>query len=447
MTTLDVEITSATTARVTAPDTEVVQLSAADRTALWTAIHQHSTQHAHATAAPVDVTVREADKTKFVTVTPDGTATASTPSGPIPTPNTPPAQPGPSTDATAPEDSLPAGPVLMAADPLPPAATPRLGRPVAPPSAGPRGAVSTLAAPSVPAAAREPARLGLRGRVNALLGATLTPRPSSREARLRQAAAALTGPLPDRATVAVVNVKGGVGKTPLALALAATVATHRGAGSVVAVDLGEAGSSFADRIATPPTHEQNALSLLTQLDAAADVYSGTLTRYLARQPSGEDALAAGADTDRASGYDDVDRLAALLGRYRELLVVDTGNSHLADRWRWAIAAAHAVIVPVPLRHDAAAAAQRTLHTMATVRSDVLTRSVVVITDGPGDAPVVETAAVDAFTALGVPVCRMPFEPRFAAGDRITLRGLRRPTRDALAVLAATAVELMAPGTS
>ncbi|NGP09774.1 chromosome partitioning protein, partial [Rhodococcus sp. 14C212] len=85
MTTLDVEITSATTARVTAPDTEVVQLSAADRTALWTAIHQHSTQHAHATAAPVDVTVREADKTKFVTVTPDGTATASTPSGPIPT--------------------------------------------------------------------------------------------------------------------------------------------------------------------------------------------------------------------------------------------------------------------------------------------------------------------------------------------------------------------------
>ncbi|WP_240918869.1 hypothetical protein [Rhodococcus sp. 14C212] len=302
-----------------------------------------------------------------------------------------------------------------------------------------------MAAPSVPAAAREPARLGLRGRVNALLGATLPPRPSSREARLRQAAAVITGPLPDRATVAVVNVKGGVGKTPLALALAATVATHRGAGSVVAVDLGEAGSSFADRIATPPTDEQNTLSLLTQLDAAADVHSATLTRYLARQPSGEDTLAAGTDTARASSYDDVDRLAALLGRYRELLVVDTGNSHLADRWRWAIAAAHAVIVPVPLRHDAAAAAQRTLHTMAATRSDVLTRTVVVITDGPGDAPVVETDAVDAFTALGVPVCRMPFEPRFASGDRITLRGLRRPTRDALTVLAATAVELMAPG--
>ncbi|WP_241011270.1 hypothetical protein [Rhodococcus sp. PSBB049] len=302
--------------------------------------------------------------------------------------------------------------------------------------------MSTLAAPTV-AAGHEPARLGLRGRVNALLGARLTPKASSREARLRRTAAALTGPFPDRATVAVVNVKGGVGKTPLALALAATVATHRGAGSVVTLDLGEAGSSFTDRVAIPPTDEQNTRSLLTQLDAADDVGSAAVARCLARQPSGEDALAAGAATDCVASFADVDRLAVLLGRYRELLVVDTGNSHLADRWRWAIEAAHAVLVPVPLRHDAAAAAHRTLHTMTAVRPDVLARTVVIITDGPGDAPVVETDAVDAFTDLGVPVCRMPFEPRFASGERITLGALRRPTRDALTTLAATAVELMA----
>ncbi|WP_342661611.1 hypothetical protein Rruber_05414 (plasmid) [Rhodococcus ruber] len=439
MTTLDVEITSATTARVTAPDTEAVQLTAADRTALWTAIHQHSTHHALETAAPVDVAVREAGKHKFVTVTPDGTATASTPSGPIPTPDAP----GPPTAPAAPQGARPAGPVMLAAEPLPPGpTTPTLGRTATPPSAAPRGAVSTLAAPSTAAAGREAARLGLRGRVNALLGTTLTPKPSSREARLRQTAAALTGPLPDRATVAVVNVKGGVGKTPLALALAATVATHRGAGSVVALDLGEAGSSFTDRVAIPPSDEQNPLGLLTRLGSTDDVGSATVARSLTRQPSGEDALAAGAGTECAWSCDDVDRLVALLGRYRELLVVDTGNSHLADTWRWAIAAAHAVLVPVPLRHDAAAAAHRTLHTMTTVRPDVLARTVVIITDGPGDAPGVETDAVDAFTHLGVPVCRMPFEPQFASGERITLGALRRPTRDALTVLAATAVDLL-----
>jgi hypothetical protein len=88
------------------------------------------------------------------------------------------------------------------------------------------------------------------------------------------------------------------------------------------------------------------------------------------------------------------------------------------------------------------AAQRTLSTIAAVRPDVLARTVVVITDGPGDAPMVETEAVDAFSALGVPVCRMPFEPLFASGERIALSQLRRETQDALTVLAATAVDLM-----
>src|SRR5690606_12243627 len=116
---------------------------------------------------------------------------------------------------------------------------------------------------------------------------------------------------------------------------------------------------------------------------------------------------------------------------------DTGNSSHADSWRWAITSAHAVLVPVPLRRDSAVAAQRTLAAISTAAPDVLTRTVVVITDGPGDAPMVETDAVDAFSALGVPVCRMPFEPLFASGERITLSGLRRDTRDALTVLAAT----------
>lgn len=97
---------------------------------------------------------------------------------------------------------------------------------------------------------------------------------------------------------------------------------------------------------------------------------------------------------------------------------------------------------MPLRRDAAAAAHRTLAVMAAVRPEVLARTVVVITAGPGDAPGVETEAVEAFCALGVAVCRMPFEPLFASGERITLNRLRRQTTEALTVLAATVWELM-----
>ncbi|GAA3133985.1 hypothetical protein GCM10020255_008510 [Rhodococcus baikonurensis] len=57
---------------------------------------------------------------------------------------------------------------------------------------------------------------------------------------------------------------------------------------------------------------------------------------------------------------------------------------------------------------------------------------------------VETEAVDAFVELGVrAVLRMPFEPLFASGERIAANQLRRNTTDALTVLAATIIGLIA----
>lgn len=168
-----------------------------------------------------------------------------------------------------------------------------------------------------------------------------------------------------------------------------------------------------------------------------------LTRYLTRQPSGSYAIAGRPGAEAPLGYDEAATLGAILSRHREVLVADTGNSSHSGAWQWAITAAHAVLVPVPLRFDAAAAAQRTLNTIAANRPEVLARTIVVIANGPGDAPMVETDTVEAFSKLGVPVCRMPFEPLFASGERIALTQLRRETRDALTVLAATVVDRMA----
>jgi hypothetical protein len=168
-----------------------------------------------------------------------------------------------------------------------------------------------------------------------------------------------------------------------------------------------------------------------------------LARYLTRQPSGSDIITGRAGTETPLSYDDAAALGTILARHRDILVADTGNASHSASWRWAIAAAHAVVVPVPLRRDAAVAAHRTLAAIAATRPAALTRTVVVITDGPGDAPMVETEAVDTFAALRVPVCRMPFDPLFASGERIALTQLRQETRTALIVLAATVVDLMA----
>lgn len=171
-----------------------------------------------------------------------------------------------------------------------------------------------------------------------------------------------------------------------------------------------------------------------------------MSRYLTRQPSGA-YIAAGPTTTAAPlSADDAATLATILGRHYDLLIADTGNATHAGSWQWAATAAHTVIVPVPLRRDSAVAAHRTLTTLATIRPDALTRAVVVIADGPTDVPRVETEIVDAFCALGVPVCRMPFEPLFASGERITLPQLRRDTQNALTVLAATVLHRMATAT-
>ncbi len=64
-------------------------------------------------------------------------------------------------------------------------------------------------------AASDPARLGIRGRLNAMLGLQLAPTPASLEMRLRAAHARTARTLPDGAVVTVANVNGGVGKTPI----------------------------------------------------------------------------------------------------------------------------------------------------------------------------------------------------------------------------------------
>ncbi|MGW5148252.1 ParA family protein [Rhodococcus koreensis] len=447
--TVDVEITSKTTARATLADAKVppMNLEANDNKTLSTVVHEFLHNMAQAQDADVEVVYRTAKDTRFLTVGPDGRAEERAPSMPLPTVS--PTSPEP---VVAEATALPAGPVVVATeqiaygvDPQPAAPSP-VGQRSAEPGTGPieglLDELPQLSAPHANPATSDPARLGVRGRLNAMLGLKFAPKSDSLETRLREAQTTITRPLPEDAVLTFANRKGGVGKTPMSVSLAETLAEYRGPATITCMDLGEVGGSFVDRVAVPPAAGKDVVNLLASIDpAAADIRPSTLARYLTRQPSGSDIIVGQAGTEKPLTYDDATALGAILGRHRDVLVADTGNSSHAGSWRWAITAAHAIIVPVPLRRDAAAAAQRTLATIAAIRPDVLTSTVVVITAGPGDVPMVETEVVNALPALRV--CRMPFEPLFASGERIALSQLQRQTQDALTALAATVVDLMA----
>lgn len=438
---LAVEVTSETTARVSGSRTADVELAAEDENALFRAIEEFAKTEAADSGESVEVSVSGFGATTRLTVTAEGHVTVSgPPTGPI----TPVAVPAPTVDepvsvrATAVNPQRPPAPTQDQCSDTPHHHHTDTGQ---------RPTTSVLAAPQINSGSNEPARRGIRGRLNAVLSLRLTPKAGSAEMRHRTAVAAITGPIPDFSVITLANPKGGVGKTPLAAGLAAVIAEHRGAGTLVCADLAEIGGSLADRVAVPPYQGQDVSVLLNAAETArGGIRPSTLSRYFVRQPSGEDIIAGNqTNTTTALGYDDGTRLANVLAQHREILIADTGNSSLAGSWQWAAAAANVLVVPVPLRRDAAAAAHRMLLDISSAADpDVLARTVVVITDGPGDAPMVETEAVDAFVELGVrAVLRMPFEPLFASGERIAANQLRRNTTDALTVLAATVIGLIA----
>ncbi|MFD6058245.1 nucleotide-binding protein [Rhodococcus wratislaviensis] len=437
-----VEILTDNVARVTGTGDELV--APAGKT-IQDSIYEYSQQRAVDAGEPVEVAVHRSGRCTQVTVAPDGTASRSAPTGPIPTAAVDRGEEPANADRATQEpvsltlDAL-GRTAYQARDDTGQGSAPHPARAVR------RQPVSVLAAPGIVPGATEPAHTGMRGRLNAVLGLSLSPKPSSAEMRLRAAAATITGPIPDFSTITVANTKGGVGKTPIAVGLAQTLATHRGGASVVCADLAESGGSLADRVCIPPADGQNIFGLLTaDLAATGHLRPSVLGRHLTRQPSGEDIVAGHHGTtaqDEGLDRDGAAALASILAHHREILVADTGNNPLSGSWQWAVTQADALVVPVPLRRDAATPAHRMLLDLSTSHRVRLDRTVVIITDGPGDNPMVECDTVDAFIALGVQVLRMPYEPLFAGGERIVPHHLRRTTTDSLTVIAATVVDLI-----
>ncbi|RYE37554.1 MAG: ParA family protein, partial [Hyphomicrobiales bacterium] len=229
--TVDVEITSATTARAVLADADVppMNLEANESKTLSTVVHEFLYNMAQTQGADVEVVYRTGKDTRFLTVGPDGKTEERAPSMPLPTVT----QAAPEPVAADPVSMPSGGPVVVAAEQIayeaapPPfgVSTPSLvGRrpaePITGPIAGPLDVLGQLSAPRANPAVSDPARLGVRGRLNAMLGLELAPKTDSLEMRLRDSQTTIARPLPEDAVITFANLKGGVGKTPMSISLA-----------------------------------------------------------------------------------------------------------------------------------------------------------------------------------------------------------------------------------
>jgi MinD-like ATPase involved in chromosome partitioning or flagellar assembly len=245
-------------------------------------------------------------------------------------------------------------------------------------------------------------------------------------------------------TIAVVNGKGGVGKTMTSAMLAAVFARN-GGGGVLAWDNNDTRGTLGWRTESG-THDatiQDALAAADELlapgAAAADVawyvHHQTQDRYDVLR-SNPELLAA----KQRIGHDQFDQLLKVATRYYRLVIFDSGNDESAERWLRMIDSAAQLVVPTLAAPESAESAALLLEALAArdEHSARLAReAVVIVTQSErGSAADVERVA-SAFEGLVRSVHRIPFDTGLKGGP-LRFDNLR-PTTQRAWTAAATAV--------
>ncbi|OJX65485.1 MAG: hypothetical protein BGO95_10475 [Micrococcales bacterium 73-13] len=242
--------------------------------------------------------------------------------------------------------------------------------------------------------------------------------------------------------VAVVNGKGGVGKTMTSAMLAAVFARH-GGGGVMAWDNNDTRGTLGWR--TEASHHdatiQDALAAAPQL-LAQTAGAGDIAWFVHHQTQDQyDVLRSNPQLLAASqrlGEAEFDRLLQVAARYYRLVVFDSGNDESAPRWLRMIDAAHQLVIPTLAAPESAESAALLLEALVErdEHSARLARdAVVVITQAESSGVGEVRRIVAAFEPLVRAVQVIPFDAGLKSGP-LRFEGIRPATRRAWVAAAA-----------
>lgn len=383
---------------------------------------------------------------------------SSAPGAPSPSPA--PTAPG----AWAPGSGAPAYPGQSAAPvltsptaPQPPGPLPlsstlsSLAAPTPPRGVGTQHQPSTQAAPETRRERRsflteeqreEPATQGVRGLLTRA-GVRMSPSDTERAERADRLAVSQHWPGPR--TIAVVNGKGGAGKTPTTVLLAAVFARYGGAG-VLTWDNNQTRGTLGWRTEQGP-HEATLLDLLPQVDRllSTGAQSADLAHYVHHQTrdrfdvlrSKPMALA----QDQRIEPEDVDAIHAVAAKYYRLIFIDSGNDESDPMWRRMIHHADQIVVATTTRDDHAEAGALLLEGLATVdakAAELARNAVVVVSQADPKATTADVQRVaTGYGDLARETVTVPFDP--AMVDGVLRHGSLRPATQRAWLAAGAAV--------
>ena len=239
--------------------------------------------------------------------------------------------------------------------------------------------------------------------------------------------------------VAVLSLKGGVGKTTITATLGGTCASIRG-DRVVAVDANPDRGTLSQKVPleTPAT-VRHLLRDAEGIERYSDVRG-----YTSQGPSRLEVLASDSDpaVSEAFSAEDYDRTLAVLMRFYSLVLTDCGPGLLHSAMASVLKETDTLIVVSSGSVDGARSASATLDWLdAHGHEDLVRRSVCVINAvRPRAGKVDMQKVVDHFSRRCRAVCVVPFDPHLEDGAEIELDRLKPKTREALIQLAAVVAD-------
>jgi MinD-like ATPase involved in chromosome partitioning or flagellar assembly len=261
-------------------------------------------------------------------------------------------------------------------------------------------------------------------------GLVRAPRSAAEQRRRDLTTRARTPVAGGHRRVAVLSLKGGVGKTTTTVGLGATLASLRG-DRIVAVDANPDRGTLSDklRLETAAT-VRDLLNEEDQIHRYADVRA-----YTTQAASGLEVLASDRDpaVSVAFSAQDYEDVARILEHYYSVCVTDCGTGLLHSAMAGVLRLADQIVLVTSPSVDGARSASATLDWLAAHRYGDLVRGAVVVISAirPRGKSAVDLARLEQhFAARSRAVVRIPYDAHLAEGAEVELGRLSRATADA-----------------
>jgi MinD-like ATPase involved in chromosome partitioning or flagellar assembly len=327
----------------------------------------------------------------------------------------------------------------------------RHGEPTGSDSSAPSAELATIGPPTGPPAlsalssaqllrpAKPVPRTGWRRAVYVASGGVVNPGESEADAARRALVARVNQPLQGCYKIAMLSLKGGVGKTTTTAALGATFASLRG-DRVVAVDANPDRGTLAEKV---PVETTATVRHLLRDVALVRRYSD-VRAYTSQGPSRLEVLASEQDPAVSEAFSELDyrRAVDLLEHFYNIVLTDCGTGLMHSAMRGVLDVADSLVVVSSSSIDGARSASATLDWLdAHGYGDLVARSTAVINYVRRSSGGVDLDRVaEHFAARCRTVARLPFDPHLDEGAEIELEKLAPRTRTAMLELAAVVAD-------